>query len=268
MASSSSAARSPAGTTAFRVGRPRVRVPVLSTTMVSTFSSRSSAAASLISTPACAPRPTPTMIDIGVARPSAQGQAMIRTETAATSAKGKAGAGPNTSQATKARIATAITIGTNQEATLSARPWIGARLRCACATICTMRDSMVSAPTCSARITRAPVPLMVPPISRWPAAFSTGTGSPVTMLSSTELWPSTTSPSTGTLSPGRTRRRSPTATWSRATSSSSAPSRMRRAVFGARSSSARNAAPVRCRARSSSTWPSRTRAMITAAASK
>ena len=33
-----------------------------------------------------APRPTPTMIDIGVASPSAQGQAMIRTETAATSA--------------------------------------------------------------------------------------------------------------------------------------------------------------------------------------
>ena len=33
-----------------------------------------------------APRPTPTMIDIGVARPSAQGQAMISTLTAATSA--------------------------------------------------------------------------------------------------------------------------------------------------------------------------------------
>ena len=31
-----------------------------------------------------APRPTPTMIDIGVARPSAQGQAMISTATAAT----------------------------------------------------------------------------------------------------------------------------------------------------------------------------------------
>ena len=45
---------------------------------------RSSASAFLISTPACAPRPTPTMIDIGVARPSAHGQAMISTETAAT----------------------------------------------------------------------------------------------------------------------------------------------------------------------------------------
>ena len=38
---------------------------------------RSSASADLISTPAPAPLPTPTMIDIGVARPSAQGQAMM-----------------------------------------------------------------------------------------------------------------------------------------------------------------------------------------------
>ena len=34
---------------------------------------------------ACAPRPTPTMIDMGVARPSAHGHAMISTATAATS---------------------------------------------------------------------------------------------------------------------------------------------------------------------------------------
>jgi len=40
---------------------------------VSTFSIRSKASAFLISTPRLAPLPTPTMIDIGVARPSAQG---------------------------------------------------------------------------------------------------------------------------------------------------------------------------------------------------
>ncbi len=67
-------------------GLPSVSVPVLSTTSVSTFSMRSSASAFRISTPACAPRPTPTMIDIGVARPSAHGQAMMSTATAATSA--------------------------------------------------------------------------------------------------------------------------------------------------------------------------------------
>src|SRR5712691_6757834 len=74
-----------AGTTATTFGLPAVRVPVLSTTSVSTFSMRSSASAFLISTPAWAPRPTPTMIDIGVASPSAHGQAMISTLTAATS---------------------------------------------------------------------------------------------------------------------------------------------------------------------------------------
>ncbi len=76
----------PATRTATTLGLPSVSVPVLSTTIVSTFSKRSSASAFLMSTPACAPRPTPTMIDIGVASPSAQGQAMISTETAAMSA--------------------------------------------------------------------------------------------------------------------------------------------------------------------------------------
>ena len=58
-------------------GLPSVSVPVLSTTSVSTFSKISSASAFLISTPACAPRPVPTMIAMGVARPRAQGQAMM-----------------------------------------------------------------------------------------------------------------------------------------------------------------------------------------------
>ena len=67
--------------------------------------------------PDCAPRPTPTMIDIGVASPSAQGQAMISTVTAATSAKVKRGSGPNIIQAANASSAAAITAGTNQPAT-------------------------------------------------------------------------------------------------------------------------------------------------------
>ena len=50
------------------------------------FSSVSSTSASLIKHALLAPRPTPTMIDIGVARPRAQGQAMISTATAFTKA--------------------------------------------------------------------------------------------------------------------------------------------------------------------------------------
>ena len=107
----------PPATIATTFGLPSVSVPVLSTTSVSTFSMRSSASAFLISTPACAPRPTPTMIDIGVARPSAQGQAMISTLTAATRPNAIRGSGPNQAQAAKAMMATTITTGTNQPAT-------------------------------------------------------------------------------------------------------------------------------------------------------
>ena len=67
-------------------GRPSVSVPVLSTTSVVTFSNRSSASAFLMSTPSWAPRPTPTMMDIGVASPNAHGQAMMSTATALTRA--------------------------------------------------------------------------------------------------------------------------------------------------------------------------------------
>ena len=80
----SSSLYSPAVSTATRLGLPSVRVPVLSMTTVSTFSKISRASASRISTPVAAPRPVPTMIDIGVARPRAQGQAIIRTATALT----------------------------------------------------------------------------------------------------------------------------------------------------------------------------------------
>ena len=67
-------------------GLPSVSVPVLSTTSVSTFSISSSASASLMSTPSFAPRPTPTMMETGVAKPRAQGHAMMSTLIATTSA--------------------------------------------------------------------------------------------------------------------------------------------------------------------------------------
>jgi hypothetical protein len=171
-------------------------------------------------------------------------------------------------QARKASTATAITAGTKYPATVSAMRWIGARLRCASATMATICDSMVSEPTLSARITSAPVPFTVPPMTRSPAPFSTGMDSPVTMDSSTALRPSSTAPSTGTPSPGRTRNRSPTCTSASVISSSSPFSLRRRAVLGARFSSARMAPPVCSRARNSSTCPSSTRTVMTAAASK
>ena len=67
-------------------GLPSVRVPVLSITSVFTLPNTSNASAFFTKTPTVAPRPVPTMIDIGVANPNAQGQAIIRTATALTSA--------------------------------------------------------------------------------------------------------------------------------------------------------------------------------------
>ena len=76
----------------------------------------SSASASFTSTPAAAPRPVPTMIDIGVARPSAHGHAMISTATAFTNAS----AGLESHHTANVTISTPITAGTKRPATLRA----------------------------------------------------------------------------------------------------------------------------------------------------
>src|SRR5690625_6593956 len=57
-----------------------------------------------------------------------------------------------------------------------------------------------------------PFLLILAPITSSPLSFSTGILSPVNIDSSTEVRPSTTTPSTGILSPGRTRITSPKAT--------------------------------------------------------
>ena len=73
-----------------------------------------------------------------------------------------------------------------------------------------MRASSVSRPIFSASMTSAPDWLIVPPITRSPTVLVTGINSPVTIDSSSAERPSATLPSTGTFSPGRMRRRSPT----------------------------------------------------------
>ena len=80
----------PIGWTSVRAGLPAVMVPVLSSTIVSSLlRGLQGLARSGSGCPAWAPLPVPTMIDSGVARPSAQGQAMISTATADTSASGE-----------------------------------------------------------------------------------------------------------------------------------------------------------------------------------
>ena len=65
---------------------PVVTVPVLSSTMVSTARVDSRISGPLIRMPSWAPRPVPTSSAVGVASPSAHGQAMMRTATAAVTA--------------------------------------------------------------------------------------------------------------------------------------------------------------------------------------
>ncbi len=108
--SSSVSSWPPTGTTSVSSGLPRVMVPVLSSTTVSSLWAVSSASASLMSTPFCAPLPVPTMIDSGVASPSAHGHAMTSTVTAATTARDRFG--PTTNQITNAMIEMKMATGT------------------------------------------------------------------------------------------------------------------------------------------------------------
>ena len=129
--------------------------------------------------------------------------------------------------------------------------------------------STVSPPTRVALISKEPLAFTVPPITSDPPAFSTGTGSPVIIDSSTKLdpFPSITDPSTGMRSPGRTITTSPGNTSSMGTSISRPPRRTR-AVLACRPRSFFSAAEVRPLAMASRCLPSRMKVMIEAEASK
>ena len=240
-------------------------VPVLSSTTTSTLWAVSSASADLIRMPPAAPRPVPTMIAVGVARPSAHGQETTSTDTAMVSANSKLA--PASSQAVKATTATAMTTGTNTPATLSASLAIGALELVAASTSRIIWASAVSSPTLSARILAKPLRLIVAPISLSPGCLSTGMLSPVMALSSTETCPSSSTPSTGMLSPALISRISPRTTSSAGTIVSTPPRRTV-AVLGARFSSWLIASDVRPLARASRNLPRVIRVRIVPAPSK
>ncbi len=110
--SNSASPSTPLTITSVNSGLPLVIVPVLSNTMASSLCAVSRASAERIRMPFSAPLPVPTIMDVGVARPSAQGQAMINTVIDVTSAKSSWGDGPKTNQMAKLQMATRITIGT------------------------------------------------------------------------------------------------------------------------------------------------------------
>ncbi len=176
---------------------------------MSTLCASSSACASLIRMPYFAATPVPAMIAAGVASPSAHGQAITSTATAWITAVSK-GAPAHHSQVSSVASATTSTTGTNTAATWSTSRWIGALAACASSTSRMMRDSTVSLPTAVTCSTTRPSPLIEPPVSLSPGSRGTGSGSPVSIDSSTCVWPSSSVPSTGKRSPGLTTMRSPT----------------------------------------------------------
>ena len=237
---SSSSAAIPSVCTATTLIRPVVTVPVLSSTTVSTRRVDSSTSGPLIRMPSWAPRPVPTSSAVGVASPSAHGQAMISTATAAVNAA-PAGA-PDSSQPARVSSDSPITAGTNTAATRSASRCTGALPRCASVTSRAIWASWVSAPTRVARTRSSPPTFTVAPTTVSPGPTSTGTGSPVNIEASTAELPSTTTPSVAIFSPGRTRNTSPTPSCSTGTRIS-VPSRRTATSRAPMFSSARSAEP-------------------------
>ena len=129
--SSSSSETEWVGTTCVKRGLPSVRVPVLSTTRVSTFSIRSMAAG----------------------RPQRAGTGDDQQpHRVVTTAWAMRGSGSSQTQAARVSTATPRTVGTNQPAS----SWIGAQLRWAWATIEMICESTVSLPTRSASTRKLP----------------------------------------------------------------------------------------------------------------
>ncbi len=215
--------------------------------------------------PSWAPRPVPTSSAVGVASPSAHGQAMISTATAAVNAA--VGPSPSASHTASVPSASAMTAGTNTAEIRSASRCAAALPFCASSTRRAIRASWVSAPTFSASTTIRPPALTVAPVTGEPGPTSTGTDSPVSSDASIAEPPSRTTPSVATFSPGRTTKCSPTAN-SATGMRTSRPSRSTATSFAPSSSSARSAAPARRLARASKYRPARMNAVTPAAASR
>ena len=212
-------------------GSPLVMVPVLSKATICTVPVSWRDSAVLNRMPFFAPIPLPTMMATGVARPRAQGQETTSTEMPRW--RDRPMSPPlRISQMTVTAAAMAMTTGTNTPEMVSASLATGALVEAASLTMLISWARVVSSPTRVARHLRKPLWFSVAEVTVSPSALSTGMLSPVSADSLTALAPSTTTPSTGMFSPGRTTKMSPLLTSSMPTVISS-PFRMTLAVFGA-----------------------------------
>ncbi|CAM5270912.1 hypothetical protein SALBM135S_06590 [Streptomyces alboniger] len=190
---------------------------------------------------------------------------MISTATAAVKAAVTSPVAP--SQPASVPTAMSRTTGTKTPAIRSARRCTRALPVWASSTSRAIRASRVSEPTLVARTTRRPEVFTVAPVTVSPTPTSTGTDSPVSIEASTADAPSTTVPSVATVSPGRTRKRSPTASRPTGTRSSE-PDRRTVTSLAPRSSRARRAEPAFRLERASSQRPRRMKEMTPEATSR
>ncbi len=254
-------------------GCPTVSVPVLSSTTVARPWILSRLSPPRISSPSWAPRPVPAMMATGVASPRAQGHATTSTATAVISAATIPA--PASSQPARVAAATARMTGTNTAEIRSASRCVFDFSFWAASTSAMIWPSTVSAPVRATRSTSGARPFTVPPVSSSPGRLSRGSGSPVSIDSSTLAAPSASSPSAGMASPGRTRATSPARSVSAGTSIAAAGSprwplearAIRCATRGCSSARASIAAPARARPASSRYLPTAINVMISAATS-
>ena len=177
-------------------------MPVLSKTTVLIACVPSMCSPPLNRMPFSAAFPVPTIIEVGVAKPNAQGQAITNTAIAATKAGSNCPGWTNEIHIINVKIAIPTTIGTKYPEIISASLCIGALEPCASSTTLTMEARAVSLPTFVASTVIAPFLFIVDPITLSFCIFSTGIDSPVNIDSSIEVIPLIILPSTGIFSPG------------------------------------------------------------------
>ena len=248
-------------------GLPWVRVPVLSNTMSVSLLANSSAWASFTRMPCLAPLPMPTVRAVGVASPSAQGQAMMSTLMNVVRAKAAGLLSGKRVQNRAEAMARMTTVGTKILDMRSASCCICGLEPRACSTRATICDSRVWLPTFWAMILRVPSWLMLPAKTWLPLVLAAGMGSPVMADSSMWELPERTLPSMGMRSPGLMMTKSP----SRISAASTVISwlfRMTVAWEGCSERRSLMACALRFLARSSRYFPRRIRVMMTVADSK
>ena len=242
-------------------------VPVLSKTTVSMLRVASSACGPLMKIPSCAPRPEATIRAVGVARPSAHGQAMINTARAGFAAC-VTEPSPSTHHATNVARDNSSTIGTKTEETLSASRCASDLPDCASATIRDISASRVCSPTAVARDLSRPETATVPPTTSSPSSTGTGRLSPVIIEVSTSEAPPSTTASAAIVSPGRVTKTSPTPSLSAGIRISAPDLVMTVTSLAASAARASSVSPARRVARASRNRPKSTNVVTPVATSK